>query len=166
MEKLVEESYNKENMKIAMLNHEHTFRHQVYELHRLYRIQKLLMSNISQQNRAKTEEEEEEAEEEETDVIEESEIELTLGPSSQIRGRRRRNKKLGSDSAATSFSSSSSSTTGSAQIVSRNSNCYRNVQFLGGFLEANSTSRVQVDDEIRLTQHHPWLYQVVSLNLT
>ncbi|XLS44233.1 hypothetical protein HN51_001098, partial [Arachis hypogaea] len=45
MEKVVR-SCDKEYMKMAMLKHEQTFREQVYELHRLYRIQKILMKNI------------------------------------------------------------------------------------------------------------------------
>ncbi|CAL1380838.1 unnamed protein product [Linum trigynum] len=35
--------YDKEYMRLGMLKHEETFRQQVYELHRLYRIQKLMM---------------------------------------------------------------------------------------------------------------------------
>ncbi|XP_073147779.1 uncharacterized protein [Henckelia pumila] len=39
--------YDKEYMKMAMLKHEETFRDQVNELHRLYRIQKMLMKEIA-----------------------------------------------------------------------------------------------------------------------
>ncbi|XP_027077321.1 uncharacterized protein LOC113778275 [Coffea eugenioides] len=46
MEKLLN-PYDKEYMKTAMLKHEETFREQVYELHRLYQIQKLLMKKIA-----------------------------------------------------------------------------------------------------------------------
>ncbi|CAL5370987.1 unnamed protein product [Camellia sinensis] len=45
MEKLLN-PYDKEYMKMAMLKHEKTFKQQVYELHRLYRIQKILMTNV------------------------------------------------------------------------------------------------------------------------
>ncbi|KAH7652485.1 Sterile alpha motif/pointed domain-containing protein [Dioscorea alata] len=38
--------YDKERMKMAMLKHEETFRQQVHELHRLYRVQKILMSDL------------------------------------------------------------------------------------------------------------------------
>ncbi|KAE8655175.1 Class III peroxidase [Hibiscus syriacus] len=38
--------YDKEYMKMAMLKHEKTFKHQVYELHRHYRIQKTRMKSI------------------------------------------------------------------------------------------------------------------------
>lgn len=37
--------YDKEFMRMAMLKHEEIFREQVYELHRLYRIQKMLMNS-------------------------------------------------------------------------------------------------------------------------
>ncbi|CAL9206503.1 unnamed protein product [Musa hybrid cultivar] len=39
--------YDKECMKMMMLKHEETFRQQVHELHRLYRVQKLLMRGIN-----------------------------------------------------------------------------------------------------------------------
>lgn len=44
MEKVLQ-PYDKEFMRMAMLKHEETFREQVYELHRLYRIQKMLMNS-------------------------------------------------------------------------------------------------------------------------
>eukprot|EP00268_Persea_americana_P067033 TRINITY_DN9187_c0_g2_i3.p1 TRINITY_DN9187_c0_g2~~TRINITY_DN9187_c0_g2_i3.p1 ORF type:complete len:120 (+),score=18.00 TRINITY_DN9187_c0_g2_i3:1069-1428(+) len=40
------EQYDKESMKMAVLKHEEIFKEQVYELHRLYRIQKLLMNDV------------------------------------------------------------------------------------------------------------------------
>ncbi|GER53757.1 hypothetical protein STAS_31300 [Striga asiatica] len=43
MEKLLNHN-DKEYLKMAMLKHEETFRDQLYELHRLYRIQKVLMN--------------------------------------------------------------------------------------------------------------------------
>ncbi|KAL0907132.1 hypothetical protein M5K25_025676 [Dendrobium thyrsiflorum] len=38
--------YEKEYIKITMLKHEETFRNQVHELHRLYRVQKKLMKDV------------------------------------------------------------------------------------------------------------------------
>ncbi|XP_072992127.1 uncharacterized protein [Typha latifolia] len=38
--------YDKKYMKMAMLQHEETFKQQVHELHRLYQIQKLLMRDM------------------------------------------------------------------------------------------------------------------------
>ncbi|CAD5194761.1 uncharacterized protein LOC135613620 [Musa acuminata AAA Group] len=43
--------YDKECMKMMMLKHEETFRQQVHELHRLYRVQKLLMRGINTEQR-------------------------------------------------------------------------------------------------------------------
>ncbi|KAL6013149.1 hypothetical protein ACLOJK_003641 [Asimina triloba] len=40
------QQYDKEYMKMAMLKHEETFKEQVFELHRLYRIQKRLMQDM------------------------------------------------------------------------------------------------------------------------
>ncbi|KAJ1293489.1 hypothetical protein BS78_01G072000 [Paspalum vaginatum] len=40
---------NKDKLKMAMLKHEETFRQQVHELHRLYRIQKLLMRDLKRE---------------------------------------------------------------------------------------------------------------------
>lgn len=45
MEKVLH-PYDKERMRLAMLKHEATFRQQVHELHRLYRIQKMLMDSV------------------------------------------------------------------------------------------------------------------------
>ncbi|KAJ8464262.1 hypothetical protein OPV22_026814 [Ensete ventricosum] len=44
--------YDKECMKMMMLKHEETFRQQVHELHRLYRVQKLLMRGINTEQRS------------------------------------------------------------------------------------------------------------------
>ncbi|KAF9621233.1 hypothetical protein IFM89_016727 [Coptis chinensis] len=45
MEKVLN-PYDRQSMKMAILKHEETFREQVYELHRLYRVQKMLMKNM------------------------------------------------------------------------------------------------------------------------
>ncbi|KAG1347880.1 hypothetical protein COCNU_06G017090 [Cocos nucifera] len=45
MEKFLK-NYDRERMKMAILKHEETFRQQVHELHRLYTVQKLLMSDM------------------------------------------------------------------------------------------------------------------------
>lgn len=52
MERLLK-PYDKEYMKMAMLKHEETFKQQVYELHRLYRIQKTLMMKTSTDQNSK-----------------------------------------------------------------------------------------------------------------
>ncbi|XP_062101842.1 uncharacterized protein LOC133808238 [Humulus lupulus] len=53
MEKLFK-PYDKEFMKMAMIKHEETFKEQVYELHRLYQIQKILMKNIGRSRMKET----------------------------------------------------------------------------------------------------------------
>ncbi|CAF2145480.1 hypothetical protein BRARA_B03979 [Brassica rapa] len=45
MEKLLN-PHEQQYMKMAMLKHEETFKQQVYELHRLYQVQKILMKNM------------------------------------------------------------------------------------------------------------------------
>ncbi|KAE9449623.1 hypothetical protein C3L33_18473, partial [Rhododendron williamsianum] len=85
MEKLLK-PYDREYMKMAMLKHEETFKHQVYELHRLYRIQKILMKSMKTEGR--TEYIAECDENGELEVEDESEIKLTLGTSSY--GRRKK----------------------------------------------------------------------------
>lgn len=227
MEKLLN-PYDKEYMKMAMLKHEETFREQVYELHRLYQIQKLLMKNIAIRkhgqelgtwNFTRTEHDQDnniiprrprqcrldlerpaateqilsgrsssilEIEEDET------ELELTLGPTSQYCSRRRRKKTpLGSDSAAASFSSSS---TGSSHIMinkkrPNSENHHQRINqtrddhddelimgqkwSLGDNIPSssrrNSSSDVVEDQEqlmIRQDRHAnpPWLFQALSLN--
>ncbi|XP_062203042.1 uncharacterized protein LOC133905297 [Phragmites australis] len=47
MDKQLVRQCDMEVMKMAMLKHEETFRNQVHELHRLYRIQRRLMSGLS-----------------------------------------------------------------------------------------------------------------------
>ncbi|KAL9229820.1 hypothetical protein vseg_005248 [Gypsophila vaccaria] len=46
MEKIKSTIDNKDYMRMAMLKHEETFKEQVYELHRLYRMQKMLMQSV------------------------------------------------------------------------------------------------------------------------
>ncbi|XP_074295298.1 uncharacterized protein LOC141623127 [Silene latifolia] len=47
MEKIKSNYDHKDYMRMAMLKHEETFKEQVYELHRLYRMQKMLMQNVA-----------------------------------------------------------------------------------------------------------------------
>ncbi|CAA6657504.1 unnamed protein product [Spirodela intermedia] len=180
--------YDKECMKMAMLNHEKTFREQVNELHRLYRVQKILMRDLmmssalqrhqqvsdrrngdlrrwdpenqtsffprAQERRKASLDLERPAEEYAEDdgenaAEEESEIELTLATGS--RARKKEETSLTSESGA-SFSSSSTESGGDnpkfqdwglPQIAGMNRN------FPG----------------VRNTEHPPWLYQCLSLNI-
>lgn len=164
---------------------------QVYELHRLYRIQKILMKNmeggiaIKEKQRewnlknvisltqttnhdkdAKkrtaikfdlerpAEEHVAESDSDEVETIDESEIELTLGPSSYYNRRKKVDTTLTSDSGH----SLSSSSTGSSQInktAREDSSGIRN-----RFVDIEEKSRQE-----RLKQP-PWLFKVLSLNMT
>ncbi|KAJ6740433.1 hypothetical protein OIU79_000538 [Salix purpurea] len=130
---------DKECMRMAMLKHEETFKEQVCELHRLYRIQKIMMRNI-ESNRPSTRSQElwsskngfsfyqsnhaqldlerpaelygaESKADTVSELIDESEIQLTLGPSRYNR-RKKRETPLTSDSGP----SLSSTSTGSSHI--------------------------------------------------
>lgn len=147
---------------------------QVYELHRLYRIQRLLMKTIGssptnfagqigrtgRQPRKEVDlespAEDPNAESERIgalDTIDESQIELTLGPSS-YNTMTSRSKK---DDAQLSSSSFSSSSTGSSNnIVSSN--------------RSNLVVEAAVNEEqllkIKGQNHPPWIFRVLSLNST
>lgn len=108
------------------------------------------------------------------EIIDESEIELTLGPTSYNNRPRRKTTAeapMNSDSGP-SFSSSS---TGSSQM-NRTTNSRRQTTTIGhttslGYQVAskeNDNNNVHiggVEEELRL-KHPPWLFQVLSLNLT
>lgn len=149
---------------------------QVYELHRLYRIQKLLMRNLqssranhnhNQHNQIMKFDLEQPAENYIADtngnamlhIIDESEIELTLGPPTTYTTTTIKKKKpqtsphSTSDSGPASFSSSSTGSSHRVNSVSR-----------GFQLE----DIVQNPDEIlssRNSSQPPWLFQVLSLNM-
>ncbi|KAJ0234343.1 hypothetical protein HA466_0273820 [Hirschfeldia incana] len=112
MEKVLN-PYEKEYMKLAMLKHEETFKQQVYELHRLYQVQKILMKNmqIDEGNNVSSERGTSitrvdhdidqpgnfpgggESGGNNREIMDESEIELTLGPSCYGGDLMRMNKK-------------------------------------------------------------------------
>ncbi|KAM0943302.1 hypothetical protein DsansV1_C13g0120801 [Dioscorea sansibarensis] len=82
MDRSIEQNHsNKETMKTIILKHEEMFKHQVHELHRLYRVQKMLMKELlnkeSRDTRASFLGFDLEVEDSLTDE-EESELELTL----------------------------------------------------------------------------------------
>ncbi|KAF5791593.1 hypothetical protein HanRHA438_Chr09g0408351 [Helianthus annuus] len=180
MDKFVQ-PYDKECMKMALLKHEETFKEQVYELHRLYQIQKMLMKNLQssrhnhqenisfnnyqQKNKIDLEQpattkghdhvtqtlvDDQEIEEDEC------EIELTLAPTSFNRRRRSTKDKPESSDSVPSFSSSS---TGSSNINKADRITRENSSFLSGNRRNNNTSDVSL-------KHPPWMYQVLSLNMT
>lgn len=182
---------------------------QVYELHRLYRIQKILMKSIEKsrfnQERWSIKNEvcftqkkldlEQPAEEYIADsdgngmveMIDESEIELTLGPTSYNDRRRKSEAPITSDSCP-SFSSSSTGSSHINRTISRTHHHHRHHQIrntkrlevngceLGLVRVTDTASRCQnasknnIDVEEQLRQERlkqsPWLFQVLSLNIT
>ncbi|WCJ31366.1 hypothetical protein M5689_012866 [Euphorbia peplus] len=187
--------YDKEYMRLAILKHEETFKHQVHELHRLYRIQKLLMRNIANERRPNSsqlqttqdnnihfadkkldlETRPSDHEDHHTAAEDESEIELTLGPSNYCK--RRKNRKntggtpLTSDHSGATFSSSStgSSHNRTSCLLSHNAklNTKSEDDELGLFQVPNLTLdyQNQSHNDQKLRQP-PWLFQVLSLNMT
>ncbi|KAK1410311.1 hypothetical protein QVD17_36846 [Tagetes erecta] len=108
--------YDIKYMKMIMLHHEQTFKQQVYELHRLYQIQKIMMKNMQRsmqdQNSYSTFNKQLPQKQDPVDegspeiIVDESDIELTLAPPSYTKNKPTSTQR-NSDSIAT-FSSNSS----------------------------------------------------------
>lgn len=86
------------------------------------------------------------------EIGDESEIELTLGPSSYSRRKKADQTPRSSVSGTTSFSSS----------------CSAGEDLLKGDHKWTRNSSFGVEEEIRLgrLEHHPWLFKALSLNMT
>ncbi|KAI9165244.1 hypothetical protein LWI28_010349 [Acer negundo] len=204
-------AYDMEFMRMAMLKHEETFKEQVYELHRLYRIQKILMRNVDKSRSTnrhvnymqhkpsmKLELEQQQQQQPtaeysngnyngmlENIIIDESEIELTLGPTSYSSSRRKKPASPPTSDSGPSFSSSNNNSSGSSHIINRQNNrssasrrvmrgCELGIDdTLFGYQSGSKNTRIdnnsnEEEDLIRqerLTQS-PWLLQVLSLNMT
>ncbi|GAU12566.1 hypothetical protein TSUD_182810 [Trifolium subterraneum] len=198
MEKLVR-SCDKEYMRMAMLKHEETFKQQVYELHRLYRIQKILMQNMEARRGVEVKEQQwyfknaisltqhanhhkgaqektqikfdlerpaedhsaESDDDEGMEIIDENEIELTLGPSSY-----NRSKKTDTPLTSDSGHSLSSSSTGSSDInkTRRYKTHQKREETNGGMIRNSFGIEEQLRQE-RIKQS-PWFFQVMNLNMT
>ncbi|XVF61307.1 hypothetical protein PTKIN_Ptkin08bG0119800 [Pterospermum kingtungense] len=211
MEKLLR-PYDKEYMRMAMLKHEETFKEQVYELHRIYRIQKILMKstesrrpNMHQNSRMKPEHLERPADQEYNinaeysdhhhhgnrmlEVIDESEIELTLGPTKYVQPRKKHGSRppLASDTGPSFSSSSSSSSTESGHLNRTSSSRTKQMtnattdEFSGrelgffqvtdmtlGYQNGSKDSNIDVEEQLRQERlkQPPWLFQVLSMNMT
>ncbi|KAI6699351.1 hypothetical protein NL676_013675 [Syzygium grande] len=195
-------------MKLAMLKHEETFREQVYELHRLYQIQKALMKNSKNSSGSSIHGEGLHLEKSNyinshnsnplpsskmsvnfellagaynnadskglvgvhSEILDESEIELTLGPTSY---KNRRSKKtdtaLTSDSSPTfsSSSSRSSSHNGSQSGIHQLSRVQMPYITKGSENGGKGETGDGVEDRLireRVLKQPPWLFQVLSLN--
>ncbi|CAI8609354.1 unnamed protein product [Vicia faba] len=199
MEKLVR-SCDREYMRMAMLKHEETFKQQVYELHRLYRIQKIMMQNMEARRGVEVKEQEwyfrnaisltqnancskdargkrtrikfdlerpaeehiaESDDDEGIDLIDEMEIELTLGPS-----RYTRSKKGETPITSDSGHSLSSSSSGSSDINKiRRYMTHQKREEPSGITRNTFGIEEQLRQQERLKQS-PWFFQVMNLNMT
>ncbi|XWS41801.1 hypothetical protein CRYUN_Cryun17cG0114300 [Craigia yunnanensis] len=206
--------YDKEYMRMAMLKHEETFKEQVYELHRIYRIQKILMKSIESsrpngsfslknnhhgnmhQNSRMRLDLERPADQEYNiavldyhgnrmlEVIDESEIELTLGPTRYVLPRKKHGTPPLTSDSGPSFSSSSIESshmnrTCSSSRTKQKTNTTRD-EFSGRELRLlqvtdmtlwyQNGSKNNIDLEEQLRQERlkqpPWLFQVPSMNIT
>ncbi|CAI9777509.1 unnamed protein product [Fraxinus pennsylvanica] len=171
--------YDKEYMKMTMLKHEETFREQVCELHRLYHMQKILMKDIAKNKQnihdfastSKQMNDQADVHEnarqcldlerpaEKFEEEDDSELELTLGPTSYYRKRKDAETPLASDSGR-SFSSSS---IGSNHIKFTTREELLNPSFLG---RRKNSSEVEKKLRQDILNSPPWLMQVLSLNMT
>ncbi|KAI8542051.1 hypothetical protein RHMOL_Rhmol08G0109200 [Rhododendron molle] len=167
--------YDKECMKMAMLKHEQTFKQQVFELHRLYRVQKSLMRSIkgSQPNRenqldrwefySRSQIRLNQVNEVELEIQDEGEIQLTLGPSKYYR--RKKAETPPTPESGPSFSSSSSATREEGLTGHRWGLTAANPDANSG-LRIGRKSSFDVEGEDRIKQLDSWLFQPLSLNMT
>ncbi|KAL3813665.1 hypothetical protein ACJIZ3_014933 [Penstemon smallii] len=157
---------DKKIMKMAMLKHEETFREQVYELHRLYQIQKTLMKDIPKATSNNYDCDQPEARrcldldrpaeefnirDSESGNDHHTDLELTLGLSSYYH-RKIKADEPGSDSGP-GFSSSSN---GSSNVKRT-----RREEIFRGFEKMPPLS-----NQDRVINNPPWLFQALSLNMT
>ncbi|CAN6969158.1 unnamed protein product [Brassica oleracea var. botrytis] len=171
MEKLLNPS-EKQYMKMAMLKHEETFKQQVYELHRLYQVQKILMKNmqvnkgndvnsglgsfIRRVDRPANFPDGGEAGGNDIDIMDESGIELTLGPSCYGGDLMRMNKKKRNNS--------------SLEMMDGNLNSGRR-SFSSSSTGSSNNNHNNLEEQVRqerLMKHQkqkqPWL-QALTLNV-
>ncbi|KAJ6304764.1 hypothetical protein OIU76_002097 [Salix suchowensis] len=184
---------DKEYMRMAMLKHEETLKEQICELHRLYRIQKIMMRNIessrpnernqelwrysrpSQSNLARDMQQKSivkldlewpssedcVAESNADRIVEESEIQLTLGPSSYDT-RKKPSPPLSSDSGT----GRSSTSTGSSHLNRTKREELRGCELglfqVPGMAMGYQNESSGVEEQVR---QPPWLCQVLSLNM-
>nr|KYP52406.1 hypothetical protein KK1_025711 [Cajanus cajan] len=164
MEKIVRPC-DKEYMRMTMLKHQDTFKEQVYELHRLYKIQKILMKNME----ASIESDGDQV----LEIINESEIELTLGPSSY--NRKKMETSLTSDSAHSLSSSSSGSNLINKTILKIPHSSHSTMEELNGGMiglvqvpQSGIRNSYDIEEQSRQesSKQPPWFFQVLSLNTT
>ncbi|KAJ6412953.1 hypothetical protein OIU84_005883 [Salix udensis] len=190
---------DKEYMRMAMLKHEETLKEQICELHRLYRIQKIMMRNIessrpnernqelwrysrpSQSNLARDMQQKSKvkldlewpaedcvAESNADRIVEESEIQLTLGPSSYDTRKKPETPPLSSDSgpgrSSTSTGSSHLDRTKREELRGCESGLFQVPGMAMGY-QSESSSGVEEQLRQERLKQPPWLCQVLSLNM-
>ncbi|TKY70644.1 hypothetical protein E2542_SST06935 [Spatholobus suberectus] len=215
MEKLIRPC-DKEYVRMTMLKHEDTFKEQVYELHRLYQIQKILMKNMearkgvegnqqgwnlknvisltqngyrkgAQKNpklnfdleRPAMEDIAESDSDRVLEIINETEIELTLGPSSY--NRKKVETPLTSDSAhSLSSSSTGSSLINKTRLKTLHSSHSTREELSGAIIglvqvphsnagcQSGIRNGYDIEEQSRQerSKQPPWFFQVLSLNTT
>ncbi|KAL7101485.1 hypothetical protein ACP275_08G056800 [Erythranthe tilingii] len=193
MEKLLNH-YDKECMKMAMLKHEETFRDQVYELHRLYQIQKLLMKEIAKSPtsyRSTSRKLVQPPELQQFNVLESgtvaaaaakcrvitemdghdhlmnSDLELTLGPKNYYEKKVSKGCEHATDQ-SDSGPSFSSSSTGSCHVAKGRRNIRRDHLYeLQKKLPGPEIMQSNNNsNQDRLNSSPPWIFQALSLNMT
>lgn len=95
---------------------------------------------------------------EELEVIDESEIELTLGPTRYSKNRRKKSEAQLTSDSGLSFSSSSTGSSHVNRTSSRTHYQRRSKEQLGGCEE-----QLRQDERLKMP---PWFFQVLSLNMT
>ncbi|KAK8686068.1 hypothetical protein V6N13_125095 [Hibiscus sabdariffa] len=209
MENLIR-PYDMEYMRMAMLKHEETFKQQVYELHRLYGIQKALMKSIESgspigsfsmtnnyhhgntnmphnsrmrlglqhpaaeaDHQGYNDTESDHGRNTMLEAIDESQIELTLGPT-KYTPRTKHGTPLTSDSGP-SFSSSTESSHANKTSARRedfNGNDDRmglsQVTDMTFRYQNGSRNNIELEEQLRMgrLKQPPWLFQVLSMNMT
>ncbi|TVU46476.1 hypothetical protein EJB05_06016 [Eragrostis curvula] len=166
--------YEKEHMKMAMLRQEETFKQQVQELHRLYRVQKLLMTdaaNTMPAIRLNLEDERRTAEKDAGSskswdayseqrktapvALQESELELTLALGcSGTTGKKETSSSV--DSRTSNSSSSTESGSPDCRVLSVPS-------MIGAAAPAKSSSHLGQHLEQEGLQQPPWLHKCLNL---
>lgn len=186
--------YDKDYMKMAMLKQEETFRQQVHELHRLYRVQKLLMNDTQAEIKRQRKSSSTRAcgndrwnAENETDmhqqnqtrarqvlnlelpaeeyIEEESDLELTLATGGS---RRRKNGNSFTSDSGASFSSSSTES-GGVKLNGNEWGLFRVPDVNIGSYRSERKSKFNAEEQMiseERVKRPPWLFQCLSLNMT
>ncbi|WOL01678.1 hypothetical protein Cni_G10395 [Canna indica] len=158
------EQYDKEYLKMAILNQDATFRQQVHELHRLYQVQQLLMGDIKSNKKKKIQKDAHNKTTLNLEMpAEEFGLELTLATGSS-RSQKKKETSSCSDSGSSSFSSPS---TGS-EAMKRSSIEPIQVPAIDARFKHAMQSRFEMEERTRQDglKQNPWFSQCLSLNTT